>query len=117
MPRGARLDSPGTLHHVMVRGIEGNSIVADDEDRLCFVSRMGKVAAATGTSIYAWAFLTNHAHILLKSGAAGLSTFMRKLPRRTSVYVNSSSKIFCHICVILDVLYEKFLIPGFCNAF
>jgi len=79
MPRGARLDAPGTLHHVMVRGIEGNSIVADDEDRLYFVSRMGKVAAATGTSIYAWALLTNHAHILLKSGAAGLSTFMRKL--------------------------------------
>jgi len=79
MPRGARLDSPGTLHHVMVRGIEGNSIVADDEDRMYFVSRMGKVAVATGTSIYAWALLTNHAHILLKSGAAGLSTFMRKL--------------------------------------
>jgi len=79
MPRGARLDAPETLHHVMVRGIEGNSIVADDEDRLYFVSRMGKVAAATGTSIYAWALLTNHAHILLKSGAAGLSTFMRKL--------------------------------------
>ena len=79
MPRGARLDSPGTLHHVMVRGIEGNSIVADDEDRMYFVSRMGKVAAATGTSIYAWALLTNHAHILLKSGASGLSTFMRKL--------------------------------------
>lgn len=79
MPRGARLDSPGTLHHVMVRGIEGNSIVADDEDRMYFVSRMGKVAAATGTSIYAWALLTNHAHILLKSGAPGLSTFMRKL--------------------------------------
>ena len=79
MPRGARLDAPGTLHHVMVRGIEGNSIVADDEDRMYFVSRMGKVAAATGTSIYAWALLTNHAHILLKSGASGLSTFMRKL--------------------------------------
>ena len=79
MPRGARLDAPGTLHHVMVRGIEGNSIVADDEDRMYFVSRMGKVAAATGTCIYAWALLTNHAHILLKSGAAGLSTFMRKL--------------------------------------
>ncbi|ABL65525.1 hypothetical protein Cpha266_1503 [Chlorobium phaeobacteroides DSM 266] len=89
----------------------------DGEDRLCFVSRMGQVAAVTGTSIYAWALLTNHAHILLKSGAAGLLTFMRKLPRRTSVYVNSSSKIFCHICVILDALYEKFLISGFCNAF
>ena len=40
---------------------------------------MGNVAVATGTSIYAWALLTNHAHILLKSGASGLSTFMRKL--------------------------------------
>ncbi|MBC8524011.1 MAG: transposase [Chlorobium phaeobacteroides] len=79
MPRGARLDAPGTLHHVMVRGIEGNTIVADDEDRGFFVSRMGKVASATGTSIYAWALMTNHAHILLKSGAAGLSSFMRKL--------------------------------------
>ncbi len=66
--------APGTLHHVMVRGIEGNCIVTDDEDRHFFVSRMGKVAAATGTSIYAWALMTNHAHILLKSGAAGRDT-------------------------------------------
>ncbi|NTU44887.1 MAG: hypothetical protein HGA99_05100 [Chlorobiaceae bacterium] len=79
MPRGARLDAPGTLHHVMVRGIEGNSIVSDDADRAFFVSRMGKVAAATKTKIYAWALMTNHAHILLRSGDAGLSTFMRKL--------------------------------------
>ncbi len=79
MPRGPRLDAPGTLHHVMVRGIEGKSIVSDDADRAFFVSRMGNVSAVTGTKIYAWALMTNHAHILLRSGAAGLSTFMRKL--------------------------------------
>ncbi len=33
MPRKARLDVPGTLHHVMVREIEGNDIFRDDEDR------------------------------------------------------------------------------------
>ena len=59
MPRGARLDAPGTLHHVMVRGIEGNRIVSDDEDREVFVSRLGKTAASTGTKIYAWALMTN----------------------------------------------------------
>ncbi len=32
MPRGARLDTPGTLHHVMVRGIKQGSIVPDDID-------------------------------------------------------------------------------------
>ena len=37
MPRGARLGAPGTLHRVMVRGIEGENIVADDEDRRFFV--------------------------------------------------------------------------------
>jgi len=79
MPRGARLDSPGTLHHVMVRGIEGNRIVSDDEDRGYFVSRMGNVAGLTATTIYAWALMTNHAHILLRSGPHGLSFFMSKL--------------------------------------
>jgi putative transposase len=63
----------------MVRGIEGNSIVADDDDRRFFVTRMGLTATTTGTSIYAWVLMTNHAHILLKSGKVGLSTFMRKL--------------------------------------
>ena len=33
MPRQARLDSPGTLHHVMVRGIEQRQIVDDEADR------------------------------------------------------------------------------------
>jgi REP element-mobilizing transposase RayT len=79
MPRGARLDSPGTLHHVMVRGIEGRKIVDDDIDRKKFVFRMGDAAQATGTSIYAWALLDNHAHILLKSGPLSLPTFMRRL--------------------------------------
>ncbi|MCF8383919.1 MAG: transposase, partial [Chlorobium sp.] len=74
-----------------------NSIVADDEDRMYFVSRMGKVAAATGTSIYAWALLTNHAHILLKSGASGLSTFMRKLLTGYATWYNFRHKRHGHL--------------------
>jgi len=35
MPRRARLDAPGTLHHVIVRGIEKRMIVNDAADRLC----------------------------------------------------------------------------------
>lgn len=79
MPRGARLDTPGTLHHVMVRGIEGGAIVKDDLDRDEFVSRMGRLSKSTSTSVYAWALMTNHSHLLLKSGPEGISGFMRKL--------------------------------------
>ena len=43
MPRQARLDSPGTLHHVMIRGIEGRRIVDDGQDRSDFVRRFGEL--------------------------------------------------------------------------
>jgi hypothetical protein len=60
MPRQARLDAPGTLHHVILRGLERRQIVADGDDRAAFVARLGVVAAATGTTLYAWALLPNH---------------------------------------------------------
>jgi len=79
MPRQARLDSPGTLHHVIVRGIEKRDIVNDTYDRKRMVVRLGDLAEETKTSVYAWVLMSNHMHILLKSGPAGLSRFMRRL--------------------------------------
>ena len=68
MPRQARLDTPGTLHHVIIRGIEKGKIVDDQNDQQNFVDRMGNLSLQTKTYIYAWALMTNHAHILLRSG-------------------------------------------------
>lgn len=79
MPRKARLDVPGTLHHVIVRGIEKRRIVDDEIDRQSFVNRMGEITISTGTQIFAWALMANHVHILLKSGPQGLPAFMRRL--------------------------------------
>jgi REP element-mobilizing transposase RayT len=52
----------------MIRGIEKSPIVKDDKDRADFVSRLGTPAKKTGTTVYAWALMTNHAHMLLRSG-------------------------------------------------
>ena len=78
MPRQARLDAPGTLHHVIIRGIERRAIVADERDRCEFVERLGRLTSELKTAVYAWALLTNHAHLLLRSGPRGLPTFMRR---------------------------------------
>lgn len=88
MPRGARLDAPGSLHHVMVRGIEGTAIVLDDKDRQDLLHRIGLAAEKTGTVIYAWSLMTNHAHLLLRSGSEGLPAFMRKVLTGYSVSFN-----------------------------
>jgi hypothetical protein len=53
MPRQARLDAPGTLHHVIIRGIERRRIVDDDIDRENFVKRFGSLAVETKTRICA----------------------------------------------------------------
>jgi putative transposase len=70
MPRQARLDAPGMLHHMMLRGIGRGPFVTDREDRERFVARLGEVGTATGTTVYTWALLPNHAHLLLRSGPA-----------------------------------------------
>jgi hypothetical protein len=44
MPRQARLDAAGTLHHVIIRGIERRRILDDNQDRREFVSRLGERA-------------------------------------------------------------------------
>jgi putative transposase len=41
MPRQARLDAPGLVHHVMARGIEDQHIFRDEKDREDFLIRGG----------------------------------------------------------------------------
>ena len=43
MPRKARIDAPGVLHHVIIRGIERKKIFRDDIDRGRFLERFGRV--------------------------------------------------------------------------
>jgi len=40
MPRQPRLDRPGLVHHVMARGIEGQVIYRDDQDKEAFLQRL-----------------------------------------------------------------------------
>lgn len=97
MPRGPRLDTPGTLHHVMIRGIDRGSIVQDDMDRNEFLKRMGMLAKETATAIYAFALMNNHAHILLKSGPGGLPTYMRRFLSGYAQYFNRRHKRVGHL--------------------
>ncbi len=88
MPRAARLDAPGTVHHIIIRGIERGDIFRDDKDRKNLIGRLGELLPKTDTSCYAWALLCNHAHFLLRIGAVGLATLMRRLLTGYAVSLN-----------------------------
>jgi len=40
MPRIARLDAPGVLHHVMIQGIERRKLFRNNKDREDFIKRL-----------------------------------------------------------------------------
>jgi putative transposase len=79
MPRTARLDAPGVLHHVMGRGLDRQVIFRDDQDRGDFVRRLASLAEAGALTIYAWALLPNHFHLLVRTATRPLARSMRAL--------------------------------------
>jgi putative transposase len=97
MPRQARLDIPGALHHIMVRGINKANIFDDNEDKARFLERLGQNVIAGKCSVYAWVLMDNHVHILFKSGKHGISAVMRKLLTWYAQYYNRRHKRTGHL--------------------
>jgi REP element-mobilizing transposase RayT len=79
MPRKSRIDTPGALHHVIVRGIERRKIFRSDFDRKNFIKRLTELIPETKTDCFAWAFMSNHVHLLLRTGLIPVSVFMSRL--------------------------------------
>lgn len=79
MPRLARLDAPGVVHHVIGRGIERRKIFLDDRDRNDFIDRLALVGEQGAMAIYAWSLMPSHFHVLCKTGSQPLASSMRKM--------------------------------------
>jgi len=79
MPRLARLDAPGIVHHIVIRGIERRKIFRDARDWENFLERFGSLLLETKTACYAWALLPNHAHFLVRTSEVPVATVMRRL--------------------------------------
>lgn len=98
MPRQARIDAPGALHHVIARGMERGAIFQDDEDRRNFISRLGDLIAETQTRCLAWALIPDHFHLLLKTGRVPIATLIQRLLTGYAVRYNKryhrSGKLF-----------------------
>ncbi|UCH23887.1 MAG: transposase [Deltaproteobacteria bacterium] len=88
MPRKARIDAPGALHHIIVRGIERRRIFYDDQDRDNFIRRLGDIITDTETFCFAWTLIPNHLHLVLRTGKTSISTVMSRLLTGHAVYYN-----------------------------
>ena len=97
MPRKARIDAPGALNHIIVRGIEGRKIFKDNADRKSFIKRLCDILSDSQTPCYAWALIPNHFHLLLKTGLTPIATIMRRLLTGHAVYFNRRHRRWGHL--------------------
>lgn len=88
MPRTARIDIPGLLHHVIVRGINRTDIFCGEDDKALFAERLAKLLVATDTDCLAWSLMTNHFHLLLRPRTTKLAVLMRRLLTGYAVVFN-----------------------------
>ena len=95
MPRGSRIDAPGVLQHVMVRGIDRRRIFLNDGDREEFLSRLEGACERTGARLYAWCLMSNHLHLAMRTGE--LAKTMRSVLTGYAMYFNRRNRRHGHL--------------------
>lgn len=77
MPRTERIKSKSGYYHVMLRGIDRQTIFFDRKDYDKFRSVFNLYRSKYCIKLQAWCMLPNHVHLLIRDPSDSISTFFR----------------------------------------
>ena len=107
MPRSARKESGVGIYHVMMRGINRQSIFDDDEDCKRFIDILadlpfqhddeGRLLPVRTCVIYAWCLMTNHFHLLVMEKDWKISDIIKSLASSYVYYYNKKNERIGHL--------------------
>ena len=97
MPRHPRIEFPGAIYHVTIRGNARQDIFSDDHDRERFLERLAESVDTYGVRLYLFCLMNNHVHLLLDTPGANLSRFMQSLETGYTVYRNLRYETVGHL--------------------
>ncbi|MGE8203865.1 transposase [Heyndrickxia sp. NPDC080065] len=79
MPRLPRKKSHNGIYHIMLRGINKQTIFEDDEDKLRMLETIKKYKAVSKFKIYCYCFMDNHVHLLIKETEEPVSKAINRI--------------------------------------
>ena len=79
MPRQPRIQFPGAIHHITVRGDRREKIFNDDSDRLAWLRMLTQVCERFGWRVHAFCQMGNHYHMVVETPQPNLSKGMQLL--------------------------------------
>lgn len=88
MPRRLRVQFPGAIYHVTIRGNGRADIFADDHDRERFLKRLKDSLETYAVRLYLFCLMNNHVHLVLETPQGNLSRFMQSVETGYTVYYN-----------------------------
>ena len=88
MPRERRKKSCNDVYHIVSKGNSKIYILQSDIDKRRYLSLMKNKKDKYGVKIYAYCIMSNHVHILLKSGYESLPLYMKEVNQEYAVYYN-----------------------------
>ena len=97
MPRSPRYNSPGAIHHVMLRGNQGRPIFFSDGDRVQCCLLIQEVVERYGHRIHGYCLMSNHIHLAWQQGTEGLSSAVQNFAFRYAQRINRLRKEVGHV--------------------
>ncbi len=79
MPRTARKKSDTSIYHVMMRGVNKQTIFEGDHDNERFIDTLARYRKETGCILYAYCLMGNHFHLLIKEGSEMIGNTIRRI--------------------------------------
>lgn len=97
MARTARQKAKSNTYHIMLRGVNRQSIFEDDEDNLRFLKILSECKEVSGFSLYAYCLMWNHVHLLIQVLDEPIETVMRRITTRYAVWFNKKHERVGHL--------------------
>ncbi|MDQ0252834.1 REP element-mobilizing transposase RayT [Evansella vedderi] len=97
MPRKARKKSYTGVYHIMLRGINRQTIFEDDEDKNKFIEALAKYKKISGFELYGYCLMDNHVHLLVKERQEPLSTALKRISSSYVYWYNRKNNRCGHL--------------------
>jgi len=79
MPRTAREKSKSGIYHIILRGVNKQTIFEDEEDAEKFMQVLEDYKEKSGYKIYGYCLMGNHVHLLIKEEKEELGIVLRRI--------------------------------------
>ena len=81
--------SKSNIYHIILRGINRQIIFEDSEDYTKFIETLDRYKAVSGYKVFAYCFMSNHIHMLIKTEKEELDLIMKRIAGSYVYWYNS----------------------------